>query len=495
MSLDPRTPVIVGVGQVVERPHAEMDLVSRPSPSALMAAALRAAVQDTGSRTTWDFDEMIAVNSVGWTSADPALLVAAELGLDVRRTRKTPTGGDIPQRMVHDCARRILRGEIDSVALFGAEAIYTASRAHKSGVTLEWEIQPDSVAAAEMTSDETVPFSQNELAAGLAWPTEFYPLFENARRHRLGWSIAEQRERLGNLWANFARVAESNPYAWITQAPSPAEIATPSPSNRYVGFPYTKFLVANLPVDMGAAIILTSLGEARRRGVASDQMVFPHFGAEGNDHWYVSERPALDDSVAMRRIWSALREFGTGADELAHLDLYSCFPTVVQSAAEVIGIDAFDPSRVPTVTGGLTFAGGPGNNYVTHAISSMVTKLRDDPSSSGLVTGVGWFATKHAWGVYGSAPPTSPFSHRSVQAEVDATATCATRQGDGRVSIESYVVMHSHDGSAKKLVVFGRFDDGTRVLARAKDVDLMARFECEEMIGVRATVSDGRLTI
>jgi acetyl-CoA C-acetyltransferase len=491
---DPRTPVIVGVGQVVESPQREVDLGTRPSPLALMVSALRAAISDTQS-PVWSFDELIAVHSVGWSTADPALMVANELGIEVGRTRLTPIGGDVPQRLVHDCASRIVRGEIDAVAFVGAESLYTASRARKADVNLSWAVQSDDVAPAEMTGDQKVPFSEAERANGLVLPTEFYPLFENARRYRLGWTIAEQREQLGRLWANFARVAASNPYAWITSAPSGLEIATPSPTNRYIGFPYTKLLVANLPVDMGAAVILTSLNEAQRHGVPADQMVFPQFGAEGNDHWFVSERPTLDDSPAMRSIWSALQGFGADRDELDHIDLYSCFPTVVQTAADVIGIDPFDPSRVPTVTGGLTFAGGPGNNYVTHSIASMVTKLRVDSSALGLVTGVGWYSTKHAWGIYGSSPPQQPFRFRNLQNEIDATPKCPTRQDDGSVVVESYLVSHRPDGQRDRLVVVGRLGDGSRVISHSKDDELMARFEIEEMIATRGRVDKGLFTL
>jgi acetyl-CoA C-acetyltransferase len=336
--------------------------------------------------------------------------------------------------------------------------------------------------------NERLPFSEAEASVGLLWPTEVYPVFENARRFRQGWTLAEHHEHLGRLWSQFATVAASNPYAWITKPLSAEQIATPSTTNRYVGFPYTKFLVANLPVDMGAAIVLMSFEEAERQGVSRDQMVFPQHGAEAYDHWFVSERASLDQSVAMAQIWGALNQFGETADGFAHLDLYSCFPSVVQMAAEVLGIDAFDPARVPTVTGGLTFGGGPGNNYVTHSIATMVQRLREDPSARGLVTGVGWYATKHAWGTYQATPPPDGFQSVNVQDAVDATPKCTTRQGDGSVVVESYVVLHRHDGSRKRLIVVGRFSDGARVLSHCGDDDTMEHFETNEMIGTTGVV-------
>ena len=452
-----------------------------------MAAAAERALEDAGIAGR-DFDEVVAVGSIGWPGADPARQVADATGIATTRTRQLATGGDTPQRLVHEAARRVQRGELGSLLLVGGEAIYTASSARKQGVALPWTVPPGSPSARH--DHERVPFSEVEGAAGLVLPVEVYPLFENARRRRVGWTIVEHRERLGALWANFARVAATNPYAWITTAPVADQIATPSPTNRLVGFPYTKLLVANLPVDMGAALIVMSLAEARRRGVDADQMVFPQCGADGYDHWFVSERDALDRSVAMECIWSALRGFGETADGLDHLDLYSCFPSAVQMAAGVVGVDAFDPTRVPTVTGGLTFAGGPGNNYVTHSIAAMVAKLRAETGSRGLVTGVGWYATKHAWGTYSTSPPVHGFRHHDVQAEVDATPRCATRQSDGAVGVESFVVMHGHDGARERVVVVARFDDGARVVALSRDDALMERFETEEMLDARGVIRD-----
>ena len=494
MPLNPRTPVVVGVGQSIERPDQMSDLDSRRTPLSLMIDAVHSA-RSEASKVNFDVDEMIAIPAVSWTVANPAAMVAHALRFHADRLLKTPTGGDVPQRMIHSCSQRILAGELDSVIICGSEAVYSASAARRANVTLNWETQDESVNPAALTGEEKIPFTENEYSHGLVWPTEVYPLFENARRHRLGWTIDQQRERLGTLWSNFARVASTNPYAWITNAPSAEVIATPSPTNRYVGFPYTKFLVANMPVDMGAAVILMSYEMALRYGVSRDQMVFPHVGAHGHDHWFVSDRVRLDDSVAMREIVAELGTFGVTRDDLAHVDLYSCFPTVVQTAADALGLDAFDPRHVPTVTGGLTFGGGPGNNYVTHSIATMVTKLRSDPTEIGLVTGVGWYSTKHAWGVYGASPPVKEFRASDVQSAVDATDKVMVRQDDGDVVVESYVVAHRHDGARKKLVIASRFGDGSRVWSSSADDTLMQQFESTEMIGSTGRISGGVFSV
>jgi acetyl-CoA C-acetyltransferase len=254
-------------------------------------------------------------------------------------------------------------------------------------------------------------------------------------------------------------------------------------------------LMANMPVDMGASYIFTSYEHAASLGVAHDRMVFPHCGVDANDHWLISDRPQLDDSPAMRALWSDLQGFGVAIDELTYLDFYSCFPTVVQSACDVLGIDAFDATRVPTLTGGLTFGGGPGNNYVTHSICSMVDSLRATPDSQGLVTALGWFCTKHSWGTYATSPPTKGFRHDKPQETVDRLPRCVSEQRDGAVTVESYTVTHARDGSPERLIVAARTNDGVRTWCHSSDEATMVEAESKDLIGRSGTVASDVLSL
>jgi acetyl-CoA C-acetyltransferase len=448
-----------------------------------MVEALERAAADSGAASMLaNIDEIVAVSSFTWHTNDPALLVAQRLGLDVS-TRLLNVGGNTPQKFVHDAARRILSGELRSAAVVGAEAMYARLLARREGRALSWVMQSDDVPSPMIATIDPPPLTPDEYGQGLNFPTNVYPLFENARRARLGWSMQEQREHLGRLWSNFAQVAEANPYAWIRDAPSPETISRPSAENRMVAFPYTKLLMANMPVDMAACFILTSFEHATSLGVARDRMVFPHCGADTNDHWFISDRPQLDDSPAMRINWEALNGFGVTIDDVAHLDLYSCFPTVVQSACDVLRIDAFDPSRVPTITGGLTFGGGPGNNYVTHSIASMVDALRADSSSQGLVTALGWFCTKHSWGVYSASPPREGFRWSSPQDRIDLQPRCVSEQRDGLATVESYTVTHATNGEPERLIIATRTPDHVRSWSHSIDPALMDEAEVTELIG------------
>jgi acetyl-CoA C-acetyltransferase len=474
---------LVGVGQVTDHSIAGATYTSRKHPLDLMVEALERAVVDSGASSMLEnIDELVAVSSFTWHTNDPALLVAQRLGLDVT-TRLLSMGGNTPQKFLNDAARRILAGELRCVAVVGAEAMYARLLARREGRELDWVRQSDDVPSPVIVASDPPPLSAAEYGQGLNFPTNVYPLFENARRARLGWTIPEHRDYLGRLWSTFATVAAKNPYAWIRDAPSPESIATPSADNRMVSFPYTKLLVANMPVDMAASYLMTSYEHALTLGVARDRMVFPQCGADANDHWLISDRPQLDDSPAMRVLWNELQGFGARSDALTHLDLYSCFPTVVQSASEVLGIDAYDRSRVPTITGGLTFGGGPGNNYVTHSIASMVDALRAEPAGEGLVTAVGWFCTKHSWGVYAASPPRDGFQSSSPQVDVDRQARCVSDQRDGTATVESYTVTHAPSGEPDRLLIAARTSDNVRTWCHSTDASLMGDAEQVELIG------------
>ncbi len=291
-------------------------------------------------------------------------------------------GGNTPQAMMHDACRAIRPGDLDVVLVTGAEAMYTrgASRRDPSKPPLTWASQP-----AESTPEPPVMFGVEkpgatdlEMSRGVILPIHAYPLFENALRAANGWTLAEHAARIGQLWSRFSQVAATNPYAWIRSPRTPEEITQPSPDNRMVSFPYPKLCTANMQVDQGAGYIVCSVEAARAAGVPEDRWVFPISGADGNDHWFISHRPELHRSPAIRLAGQAALELaGVGIDDVGPIDLYSCFPAVVQMAAHELGLPVDDPARPLTMTGGLTFGGGPGNNYASHGIAQVVGALRE----------------------------------------------------------------------------------------------------------------------
>ncbi len=303
------------------------------------------------------------------------------------------------------------------------------------------------------------------------------------------------------LWSRFSHVAEKDPYAWIRKSFTAEEIIEPRPDNRMVSFPYTKFAMANLEVDQGAAYILCSVEAAEAAGVSKDRWVFPLSGADAHEHWFMSHRPELHRSPAIAHAGRAALEMaGVSIDDIGPIDLYSCFPAVVQMAAHELGLPIDDPARPLTLTGGLTFHGGPGNNYVSHGIAQMAQALRAEPGSVGLLTGLGWYATKHAVGIYGTRPPThghATFAWRDVQAEVDALPQCRVVSGaSSPVTIETYTVTFHRDGTPDRAIVACRTADDSRAWANVIDPDEMVGLTEEEGIGRKGSLNDeGVLTL
>jgi len=495
MSIPPRTPVIVGVGQAQQR---EADPADSLEPLDLLATAARAADADAGGTRSLvgRVDTVAVVQMVSWHYPDPGAALARRLDVTPRTTITTTVGGNSPQMAVNRLAPAIERGEHDVVLLGGVECVYSRWRARRDGqrTHLTWS-EPDDQPCPVVWGDDRPGSSAYEMAHLAVAPTQVYPLFETAIRARLGRGVEEHQRSVSELWARFAAVAATNPHAASRTPYTPEQIRTVAPDNRMVAFPYPKRMCANIDVDQAAAIVLCSYEQARAAGVAHDRLVFPLAGADGCDHFHLTERASLAESPAMRIVGrAALGAAGLGVDDVARFDLYSCFPSAVQLAMQALGLGGLPArdERPLTVTGGLGFAGGPGNDYVTHSIAETVRACREDPGSTGMVTALGWYATKHSAGVYSTTPPSGGFTAvdpARTQAEVDRLpAREPAGPYGGKVEIEATSVAFDRDGAPDHGIVAGLTPDGTRALAVTRDAVLLAAMVEEPWEGRTVTL-------
>ncbi len=486
---DPHAPVIVGSGQVTWR---EGD--PEPVPLELMVRAARAAASDTGAAgeaLLASAASVAVVECVSWPAADPARALAAELSLRPRETVRSVRGGTAPLALLADAAARIQAGELDVALLAGGEAFNPFMRAVKEGRDTGWPVpdgEPD-----RLVGMDREPSHPAEQAAGLLAPVLYYPLFESAVRGAAGRDPAQHDAWLAELWARFAAVAAENPHAWTRDAGGAEAIGTPTAANRMVALPYPKLMTANIQVDQAAALVVSSARAALDAGVPPDRLVYVSAVAQAHDHWYASQREELHRSPAIAACGrAALEHAGLAIDEVAHLDLYSCFPSAVQVAAGELGIDLAADSRPPTVTGGLTFAGGPANNYVMHALAAMTGRLREDPGAAGLATGVGWYLTKHGVAMLSGRPSARPFAAFDVQAEVDAFPSREVVQGEAATApIEAYTAMFDREGVPTMGIVSARLEDGRRVLGRSEDRAAVAALVEGDALGRTVEVDAG----
>jgi len=502
--IDPRTPVIVGVAQHVDR---ESDPQAARSPLDFLETVARGAAEDSGAMDdvlaaidwllvirTFADSGAAAFRLPGWNYPNLPRSLANRIGASPGRLTYPQPGGNTPQWAVNLFADAIARGEAEICLLAGAENMRTAARAQKQGISLDWTDEPGGP-DAETTEAAPPASTRAEHKHGLSLATSAYALLENAIGHRHGRTPAEHRQALGDLMAGFSAVAATNPHSISDVAKSAREIAEPEGDNRYVAYPYTKYLCSNMFVDQAAAVLMMSEAAADRFRVPRENRVYLHGSAETNEKWFLSERVdfASAPSVAVGAR-AALDQAGIGVDDLSFIDLYSCFASPVQAAADALGI-AHDDPRGLTVTGGLVCFGGPGNNYVTHAIAEMTQRLRGRPGANGLVFGNGYFLTKHAFGVYSTEPPATPYARidpAGYQREIDALPSPpfdTAPEGEG--VIEAFTILFDK-GAPRAAPLFGRLDGSdARFIATITDPDMLSEMIDQPVIGRRIAVSAG----
>ena len=484
LPLDPRIPVLVGQAQVLQ--HEEVIGAAR-GPIELMSDAVRGAFADAGCVTPTTVDAIHVLRTLSTKVHNPAAAVSRATGIEAHIHGYTSHGGNLPQALVNLASLEIQAGRADCIVLTGGECSRTRRRARAAGVTPAWSTD-DTISALD---PQPAPIGGNlemlhplEIERNIVLPIEIYPMFETALRHESGMTVAQHRAHVGELWSRFSAVSADNPNAWIRDRFSAEQITTAAPENRMVGYPYTKLMNSNNDVDMAAALIVCSASWADSMGIARDRWVFPIAGTDAHEHNFVSHRWSFTDTPAIRLGAKRLLELTKwSVEDIDVIDLYSCFPSAVQLGARSIGLSLND--RL-TCTGGLSFAGGPFNNYVMHAIATTIVKLREKPQSKGFVWANGGYATKHSFGAYQSSPPTHPFLHDSPQREIDSLpkrhAASATDVA-GDVVMESYSVMHDRNGSPSRLAASVLTSDGTRAWGISTDVAMMRHAIDNDAVG------------
>ena len=470
MSDPERTPVIVAVGQVNDRP-ADPD--EGLDPLALMVAALRAAEADAGPRAgaplLADLDSLAVIDQISFRDMNPLCgrLAAAIGAAPAMFEQSDKPHGDTPIRMLNDAANRIGAGEAKLCAVVGAEALRTAAqRAAKATPGADASYALRRPAKLHREPD----YAQ---AHGLVAPVDIYPLYENATRAAWGQSLAEGQAESGEIWSRMSEVAAGEEGAWIRKPLSAEAILTADANNRPIAFPYTKLTVANSSVNQGAGFIVASLAEARRRGIAEDRLIYVGMGAAAKEPASILARDGFTGSVSMETSIRRTLELNamTGAD-FAFAELYSCFPVVPKMARRILDWPLDKPA---TVFGGLTFGGGPIGNYMSHAVVAMAGKLRV-AGGKGFLFANGGFATDNHCIVLSSQPVGAAAFPQSYdyQAEADARRGAVPLLDEGYAgpaTVESYTVFFGRDGQPRGGVVVARTPAGGRTLAHVDVAD------------------------
>lgn len=484
-------PIIVGIGQIT---HREKILGDDPSPSELARRAVQACVNDSGCSDLLRHVDSLSVVNMFCETENPTGMLCDLLGFKPAIREYTGIGGNTPQWLVNRAADNIAKGKIDIALLAGAEALYSEDR------TFDWRRTYRALEGMsnrnEIIGGTRRGFADHEFRNGAFGATRAYPLFENALRARRGQRMEEHMNSLGRTCAEFSKIAADNPLAWFKNPRSSHEIREVTDQNRIISFPYTKLMNPIMAVNQAAAVVLTSTEAAKKLSIPQEKWVYLLGGAEAMEKWFLSERVNYWSSPAIREMGRAALEMaGLGIDEIDFLDLYSCFPSATVIAASELGLNVSDPRNL-TLTGGLPYFGGPGNNYTMHAIAQAVERIRDNPEQTGLVTGVGMYLTKHSIGIYGGAEPDKPWNRDQldpIQKKIDGMESpelCLDPEGPAVV--ETYTVVHDRKNEPEYSVVIARMESGERCFAQTdQDRDILIAMEAEEFVGKKGSIRKG----
>lgn len=504
---DEKIPILVACGQITDKGVGSVGM----TPPQLMAEACEKAAVDSGTDQLLSQVDTIATS--GLTVDAPGFpnplsnsytnlpkTVANLLGIEPNKYYYAATGGNTPQMLVNHFAGEIAAGRTETVLLTGGEALRSMASRFNHWSKLLWPKgawsdkpggQPTSI------GDSRPGTNKYEELYGLGLPANIYPLFENALGAYYQQSKAEHIKAIGDLFHGFSEVAEQNPHAWFQRAHTAESVVTPSLTNRMIAYPYTKLLNSMLAVNQAAALILTTVSNAKSLCIDSDKWIYLHGSADLHDIWNISERVDYHSSPAMREsAATALSMANKSIDDIAFFDIYSCFPSAVQIACDEFGIKHND-TRGLTLTGGLPYFGGPGNNYSMHGIVEVMYKLREHPKEFGMVNANGWYLTKHSIGIYSNSAPKTPWVKPDLsntqQRIIETKAPTFTEDPDGKATVETYTVIFNRDNEPECGIVVGRLNTGERFLAKTtNDSDTLNKFIDDEVIGISGQVIKGK---
>jgi len=480
--------VLVGVGIADQQVDDAADGVGAIE---LMVRAVRAAADDAGAPALLRAVEQIAVPQGTWKHVNPARDIAVAVGSPRARTMLAELG--VPQQtLVNEALRAITAGDLDVALIVGGESKRRDTLAERAGIELPAAVNTDAEPDERLRPTLEI-VAQAEIDARAVVPVQQYALIENALRTAEGRTFTEQRDEIAALWSSFNRVAVDNPHAAFREPRDAAFLREPSATNRPLAFPYNKWHVTQWTVDQAAASLLCSSDAARAHGIDPSRWVFPLVGLESSDACSLSRRRDLHRWPAMDVLGrAASAHLGRPVADIEHQDLYSCFPVAVRVQQRELGLDL---DGVPTVTGGMAFAGGPFNNYVLQSTSAMITRLREHPGDLGLISTVSGLLTKPGLAIWSTEPGDGAPLIADLAADAAAeTATVESVAGyAGPATIATYTVTYEGQTPTRVLAI-GDTPDGQRCVAVCEDADLATRATEEDLTGATIQVDGPRFT-
>ena len=496
-NLPDNTPVIVGVGDIIDKRE-----VDGPDPLTLLGQASEIAFEDTGIKNVIDYLDAIGVvrfsvdfstatnqSRFGYSNFPRSLANKIGVKKDISELY-SGMGGNAPQVLLQEISKKIHANEIHCALISGGEVLQTMISKLKSGEKLNWEDSAGGKPEIIGINDEG--FSEEEKKHYMDLPSNVYPIFANAIRSSKSQSSEEHLKECSELFSKFSKVASLNPKAWFPKFRTPEEIEEISDSNRLVGFPYTKYLNSMIRVNMASSLVVMSEKLTKELKIPQNKKVYIHGSCVLNDIWNVSKRPSLNESPAIRECGKeVLSQAGISLSEISFLDIYSCFPSAVQIAQKELSLDSND-DRPLTVTGGLPYFGGPGNAYTMFSSSEMIKKLRSNPNEYGMVTANSWFLTKHAINIFSCKPPQEIDWEKDfikLQSEINSREIKNFNiKPNGLGEVISYTIVQGRKNLEYGIVI-GELEDKSKFIANILgEQSFLKKLTENELLGIKGEV-------
>jgi acetyl-CoA C-acetyltransferase len=480
------TPVLIGIGVASRR---EEDPEQALEPLDLMLEAVNAAGADCGNAVALRGTQYIGVPHGRWKYANPGGAVATAIGAEQARSVFASVGV-LQQSLLGEACQLIANGEAHTTLVTGADCGYRLLRARIAGQRMVDSQQRDQPHVRLEPKEEL--FHPVESSLGLTMPVGLYAIMESALRARNGWTVEQHRDRLAELYAGFSAVAADNPHAWKRDRLDAVAIREPSRANPMQAFPYTRSLCSAFNIDQAAALLFCSQARARELGIDPERWIYPLASTESNHQVSVSGRADLTTcpgaGIAGR---AALSAGAMAVEDIDLLELYSCFPLAVEVYAAELGIDL---ARQLTVTGGMSFAGGPWNNYVFQSTCRAVELMRAGHGNNAFISSVSGMLTKQGFGLWSREPAAQGFSwsdHSAEVAQVQRTVD-VVESFSGTATMAGCTVMYARD-KAPWIMALINTPSGQRALVTAQDAGLISALESEEWVGREVSVQDNVL--
>jgi len=480
-------PIIIGAAQLTQSKETQNPL----DPLKLIAKASELAIEDSEVINLSEFiDSVYVVFFASWSYEDAPSELCEILGIKPSIKVLSTSSGNTSLRLLNQAALSVTEGKSKMVLITGGETWYSSNLARKGKLVLNW---PEYKNSKYPEAGKMKSLNEFEQKYNLHIPAISYALFETALRNASNRSLEEHQLSIGKLFEKFSKVASNNPFAWLKEFYTAQEIITPTPKNRNVNHPYTKYMCSNPFVDQSGAILLTTQEFAEELNIEPSKWIYLMGGGDLQNIFNITQRPSLIKSPAAKNASRiSLAQAGLKMRDIDLFDFYSCFPSMVQIIRNALKIKE-DDSRSLTITGGMPFFGGPWNNYSLHPVITAVDLIRKNSSLKIMQIANGGWNTKLSVTIYGKTPPIKPWSTNEfieVQQEIlKEELPKPVEKANGILTIKAYTITYKRDGTPDLGIVMGHLENGSNTLALLKeDSKALQNLSEHELVGKKYRV-------